>query len=101
MNGIARIYRDELLRAAFGSADSELKVHDIERFNRFAEHLAMCEEAQSIIRAKGHGTAGMTFVELARDVPDSPLGRIKNLYALKPAMRNSCLAETNGTRSAR
>lgn len=95
MNNIARIYRSEILRAVMGDKAIEVKVFDIQRLNQIAEHLATCEEAQSIIRAKGHGTSGMTFVELARDVPDSPLGRIKSLFAPKHAMRHPDLVETS------
>lgn len=80
MNNIARIYRAEILRAVMGDKANEVKVSDIERLNQIAEHLATCEEAQSIIRAKGYGTAGMTFIELARSLPECALGRIKKLF---------------------
>lgn len=101
MNNTARIYRSEILRAVLGDKANAVRAVDIERLNKIAEHLAACEEAQSIIRAKGHGTAGMTFVELARDVPDSPLGRIKKLFAGEPVPRYPDLAESGDAWSAR
>jgi hypothetical protein len=36
---------------------------------RICEHLAQCEEAHAILKAKGYGKAGMTIDEVARAVP--------------------------------
>lgn len=85
MNNTARIYRAEILRAVLGPNASELKVDNPARLAQFAEHLAMCEEAQQALRAKGYGHAGMTFLEVVREVPTNALGRLKNLFATKPA----------------
>jgi hypothetical protein len=84
MNNTARIYRAEILRAAFGTANSELKVADLARLNQIAEHLAQCEDAQAALRAKGYGCAGMTFIEIVREVPTNALGRLKSLFKSKP-----------------
>jgi hypothetical protein len=80
MNETARIYRAEILRAMTGNAFNTERVHDLHRLNRLCEHLAECEHAQTILRAKGHGTAGTTFVDLAHSVPDSIPGKIKSMF---------------------
>jgi hypothetical protein len=83
MNNTARIYRAEMIRAVLGPRASELKAADMARLNRIAEHLAHCEEAQAALRAKGYGRAGMTFLEVVREVPVNALGRIKGWFAPK------------------
>jgi len=70
MKGPADVYLAEILRAVLGDKANECKVADIERLNTIAAHLVDCEEAKAILRAKGCGTAGMTFVELARSLPE-------------------------------
>jgi hypothetical protein len=69
MNDIARIYRAEILRAVFGPGAHSARATDLHRLNQLAEHLALCEEAQTILRAKGHGGPGTSIVESARQVP--------------------------------
>lgn len=81
MNEIAKMYRAEILRAVLGSGLSTANVANLTRLNQIAEHLAECENAQTILRAKGHGGAGMTFVDVVRSVPDSIEGKIKRLFS--------------------
>ena len=83
MNNVARIYRAEILRAVLGDAANESKVANIERLNQIAEHLVDCEDAKSILRAKGYGAAGMTFVELARSMPENMRGILRELFKSK------------------
>lgn len=83
MNSTARIYRAEIIRAVLGPGSTELKVSDLARLNRIAEHLANCEEAQHALRAKGYGRSGMAFLEVVREVPVNALGRIKGWFAPK------------------
>jgi hypothetical protein len=87
MNDIALRYRAEILRAVLGPRASELKADDITRLNQIAEHLAQCEEAQAALRARGYGHAGMTFVEIVREVPTNALGRLKTLFAPKASSK--------------
>jgi hypothetical protein len=37
---------------------------------RLAEHLVECEEAKTILQAKGWGQAGTSIVDVARAVPE-------------------------------
>jgi hypothetical protein len=83
MNTIALRYRAEFLRAVFGSYANEGKVHDLHRLNKLCEHLAQCEEAQTALRARGYGSAGMSFGEVVREVPVNALGRIKGWFSPK------------------
>lgn len=80
MNDTARIYRAEILRAVLGPGAPPSKAVDLERLNQFARHLADCEQAQAILRAKGHGAVGMTFVEIARGVPENVRGLLRGLF---------------------
>lgn len=81
MNAIAEIYRAVLLRAAFGSYRHLGKVADLHQFNGIAERLAECERAQEILRAKGYGHTGQTFVELASSVPERPRRILDQIFA--------------------
>jgi hypothetical protein len=83
MNTTAQIYRAEILRAVLGPRASELKVDNPARLAQIAEHLVHCEQAQAALRAKGYGCAGMTFLEVAHEVPVNALGRIKGWFAPK------------------
>lgn len=85
MNDIARIYRAEILRAVLGGNPPPAKAHDLVRLNQIAEHLAECEEAQTILRAKGHGRAGMSFVDIARSVPENVKQILRDIFKSKPA----------------
>jgi len=40
-----------------------------EQLDALAQHLAACERAMDILRAKGYGTSGMSIDALARQVP--------------------------------
>lgn len=80
MKGPADIYRAEILRAVFGERANEAKVHDPARLSRVVENLVDCEDAKSILRAKGYGRAGASFVELAREVPNNVRQMLKNLF---------------------
>ena len=55
MNNIARIYRAEIMRAAFGPGAEPAQAADLDRLNQIAERLAECKEVHGILRAKGHG----------------------------------------------
>lgn len=93
MTRIGEIYRGVILRSVFGAAASELKVADLERLNQLCEHLAQCEEAQTALRARGYGRAGMTFLEIVREVPVNALGRIKNWFGPSAAAKPRQAAE--------
>ncbi|MEH6434304.1 hypothetical protein [Massilia sp. DD77] len=80
MNDTAHIYRAEILRAVFGPTAHETKAHDLHRLNQIAQHLADCEEAQAILRAKGHGRVGMSFIEVASSVPNNVRRMLDNLF---------------------
>jgi len=69
MNNMARIFRAEMLRAAFGPGAQPAQAADLPRLNQYAQHLADCHDAQEILRANGHGAAGMSVVDVARSVP--------------------------------
>lgn len=100
MNDIARVYRSEMIRAVLGSRANELRVADMHRLNQLAEHMAECEHAQTILRAKGHGAAGMSFVDLARSVPDNVREKLKKLFGPKPPARYPDLGEVTDIWSA-
>lgn len=85
MNDIAFKYRAEILRAVLGGNPNPTKAHNLTRLNQIAEHLAECEEAQTILRAKGHGRGGMSFVEIARSVPENVKQILRDLFKSKPA----------------
>jgi len=87
MNDIARIYRAEMLRAVLGPGAHPAKAADLHRLNQLAEHMAKCEEAQTILRAKGHGGPGTTIVEAARQVPTNVKQIIRALFAAPAAPR--------------
>jgi hypothetical protein len=79
MDDSARIYRAVILRAVLGPSANIAKVDDLARLNRLCEHLADCEQAQRILKRKGYGKAGMTFIELACSVPDHVKGIFRGL----------------------
>lgn len=91
MTRIGEIYRGEILRAVFGKAASELKVADLARLNQLCERLAECEEAQTALRARGYGRAGMTFIEIVREVPErsfkapAPRGILQQIFRPAPS----------------
>jgi hypothetical protein len=80
MKGPVDVYRAEILRAVLGSHANESKVANIERLNQIAAHLVDCEDAKSILRAKGYGAAGMSFVELARSLPENVRALLRELF---------------------
>ena len=84
MNDIALKYRAEILRAVLGGNPHPAKAHNLTRLNQIAEHLAECEEAQTILRAKGHGRAGMSFVDMARNVPENVKQILRDIFKSKP-----------------
>jgi hypothetical protein len=84
MNANARIYRSVILHAVFGEGASEAKVFDVDLLNRVAEHLADCEEAKSILRALGYGSAGMLASEVAATVPENVGQLLKKIFHSKP-----------------
>lgn len=75
----AEIYRAVILRATHGSGYNLTKVADLQQLNRICERLAECEEAQRLLRGKGYGKPGMTFVELVCSVPDHVKGIFRGL----------------------
>jgi fructose 1,6-bisphosphatase len=80
MKGPADVYRAEILRAVLGDHANVCKVANIERLNQIAAHLVDCEDAKAILRAKGYGAAGMTFVELAKSLPENVRGMLRDLF---------------------
>jgi hypothetical protein len=38
--------------------------------DQLAQHLADCEEACGILRAKGYGTPGVSFIDVAKAIPE-------------------------------
>ncbi|MGZ3307261.1 MAG: hypothetical protein ACXU85_01750 [Xanthobacteraceae bacterium] len=93
----ADIYRAVILRAVNGPRANVDKVEDLARLNRICDHLVDCEEAQRILRGKGYGKSGMSFVELAASVPDHVRGLLKGLFrpaGAKMAEDRAALEET-------
>jgi len=84
MNNIARIYRAEILRAAFGPGAAPAQAADLDRLNQIAERLAESEEAHGILRAKGHGRPGTTVVDSARQVPPNVREVVRALFNTAP-----------------
>jgi len=101
MNYVANIYRAAILRAVFGPAASELKVHDMARLNQFAEHLADCEAARSAMHAKGYGRNASSFVEVVRDIPDNAPSMLKRMFAPRTLIGYPSLGEVHDVWSAR
>jgi hypothetical protein len=108
MKGPVDVYRAEILRAVLGAHAHEAKVADPARLNRIAAHLVDCEDAKSILRAKGYGAAGMTFVELARSLPENVRGMLREFLSAtrrrafeSPATRYPDLGEVHDIWSAR
>ena len=108
MKSPADVYRAEILRAALGDRANECKVANIQRLNDIAAHLVDCEDAKSILRAKGYGAAGMTFVELARSLPENVRGMLRQFSSAtrreafeSPAVRYPDLGEVHDEWSAR
>jgi hypothetical protein len=89
MSDIADIYRNEMLRAIHGPRAHEANVHDMRRLNQLAQRLADSEEAQSILRAKGHGGAGMTLLAIVREVPNNACGMLRSLFRREPRLTNA------------
>lgn len=80
MSDIGDIYKAEILRAVLGPGAHAFKAHDSHRLRQLAERMADTEEAQSILRAKGYGAAGMSLLDIVRSVPDSARGMLRNLF---------------------
>lgn len=80
MNDTADIYRAEILRAVYGPTAHAAKVHDLHRLNQIAARLVDAEEAQSALRAKGHGATGMTLLEIVRELPNNARGMLRTLF---------------------
>jgi hypothetical protein len=106
MKGPADIYRAEILRAVLGDKANECKVVDMARLNTITAHLVDCEDAKAILRTKGYGTAGMTFVELAKSMPENVRGILRDLFRshklrAPASLRYPDLGEVHDTWSAR
>lgn len=95
MNDITLKYRAEILRAVLGGTPHPAKAHNLARLNQIAEHLAECEEAQIILRAKGHGRAGMSFVDIARSVPDNVKQILRDLFRTKAPQMEVDISEAH------
>jgi hypothetical protein len=80
MNEAAKIYVAEILRAVHGPRWSEAKVDDPHRLNLYAERLADCERAQSILRHKGYGITGTSFAAMAGGVPNYSPGILRAIF---------------------
>ena len=109
MSDIGDIYKAEILRAVFGPGAHTFKAHDAHRLRQIAERLADTEEAQSILRAKGHGAAGMSLLDIVRRVPNGARGMLRNLFRRtgatlasdEPADTNPSLGEVHDIWSTR
>lgn len=77
---MARIYRAEILRAVLGPGAQAAQAVDLARVNQISQHLADCHDAQEILRANGHGAAGMSVVDVARSVPGDAGRMAANLF---------------------
>jgi len=97
MNDIARIYRAEMLRAVLGPGAHSAKAADLHRLNQLADHMAECEEAQTILRAKGHGGPGVSIVESARRVPVNVKQVIRALFSAPAAPREQGIEQAHET----
>lgn len=63
-------YRHQLVRAVLGERPAECsRVHDAAEVARIAKHLADCEEACAILRAKGWGDFGKSLIDAVKAVP--------------------------------
>lgn len=80
MSDIGDIYKAEILRAVFGPGAHGARVNDPHRLRQLAKRLADTEEAQSILRAKGHGSAGKSLLDIVRSVPNEAKGILRNLF---------------------
>lgn len=80
MNSTADIYTAEILRAVLGKGAGDMKVEDPARLAQIADHLAECEEAKRILRAKGYGFAGASVADVARSVPDNVKAILKSIF---------------------
>lgn len=85
MNNMARIFRAEILRAAFGPGAEPAQASDLQRINQIAERLAECEEVHGILRAKGHGSSGTSLTDTARQVPANVREVIRALFTPRKA----------------
>ena len=83
------------MRAVLGGTPHLAKAHNLARLNQIAEHLAECEEAQIILRAKGHGRAGMSFVDIARSVPDNVKQILRDLFRTKAPQMEVDISEAH------
>jgi hypothetical protein len=108
MKGPVDVYRAEILRAVMGEHANTCKVANVERLNQIAAHLVDCEDAKSILRAKGYGAAGMSFVELARSLPENVRGMLRQFFSATrrqafevPAVRHPTRDEVHDIWSAR
>lgn len=71
MDVIARIYRDEILRAVIGEQANKVPVADQQKLDQLAEHMADGMEANRILRARGYGAPGKSVSDAARSVPEN------------------------------
>jgi len=109
MSDIGDIYKAEMIRAVLGPGAHAFSAHDSHRLRQLAERLADTEEAQSILRAKGYGWAGMSLLDIVRSVPDGARGMLRNLFRRtgatlasdEPADTNPSLGEVHDIWSAR
>lgn len=68
---IQQTYRHQMVRAVLGEVPAECaRVASPTEVNRLAQHLADCEEACAILRAKGWGKPGVSFIDVAKAVPE-------------------------------
>lgn len=68
---IQQAYRHQLVRSVLGEVPAECaRVHNPTEVDRMAQHLADCEQACSILRAKGYGKPGVSFIDVAKAMPE-------------------------------
>lgn len=100
MSDIVRIDRAEIQRAVLGPSAHSTKAADLHRLNQLAEHLALCEGDQTILRAKGHGGPGTSIVEPARQVPANVKHVIRALLSRLAGLREQGIEHVPSTPAA-
>jgi len=81
MTPLAKMYRDELVRAVVPNRPAMVfQVNHPTVLADYCELLADCAEAKRLLRANGHGQPGMSVLELVQALlaaPPVPLAPIK------------------------
>ena len=74
MSALAEMYRYDLIRAIVPDRPAmTYPVHQPTVLDDYCELLADCAEAKRLLRANGHGTPGMSVLELVQLLLPAPL----------------------------